>query len=84
MIPGEIDTKMRLFNHVNIETEGTMLFHHDHEIGSDIISATAIDLIPQNISCITFLTHGGTEGTEVHQFWPTLAKELVMTVSIQG
>ena len=83
MTPHDIDTKMFLFDQVNIKNEGTVLFSHDHETENDIVNATAIELIPHHISTITFLTHGAKFGDVEYstRFWKTLAEKLVMDVS---
>ena len=84
MTPHEIQTQMALFNQANVRTEGTMLFHHDHETEDDIISTTAIDLIPSNISRIVFVSHGAEPNVDIEgskTFWKTMAEELAMAVS---
>ena len=83
MTPHEIDTTMLFFDQGNTKTGGTVLYSHDHETEKDIINATVIDLIPRDISTITFLTHGAKFGDTEYstKFWKTLAEKLVMDVS---
>ena len=83
MTPEDIDTTMRLFDQVNSKNNGPLLFYYDHHADHDVVNMTAINFIPDNVSTITFLTHGAKFG-EVESsrtFWTTLAEKLVMDVS---